>query len=148
MPACGDTCLPCAAYLPCSREPAINLSEDLVREYEDKWWQAARKVGRLNRDMRGQVMARVDHAKGRGRGDGHGWETGQRLGDGRAEGRARVGHHKGYGGQGLGAWWGGRQDHMGGQHEGSGGVVGVAPGRQAPPGLISMQRAAVWKKRC
>ena len=26
------------------REPAINLSEDLVRTYEAKWWQAAREV--------------------------------------------------------------------------------------------------------
>lgn len=25
-------------------EPAINLSEDLVRDYEDKWWRAARKA--------------------------------------------------------------------------------------------------------
>ena len=26
-------------------EPGSNLSEDVVREYEDKWWSAARKVG-------------------------------------------------------------------------------------------------------
>jgi signal recognition particle protein len=25
-------------------EPASNLSEDVVREYENKWWSAARKV--------------------------------------------------------------------------------------------------------
>lgn len=25
-------------------EPAINLSEDLIRDYEDKWWQAAKKA--------------------------------------------------------------------------------------------------------
>lgn len=25
-------------------EPATNLSEDVIREYEDKWWSAAKKV--------------------------------------------------------------------------------------------------------
>ncbi len=25
-------------------EPAINVSEDLIRQYEEKWWTAARKV--------------------------------------------------------------------------------------------------------
>lgn len=26
------------------REPSINLSEDLIRDYETKWWEAARKA--------------------------------------------------------------------------------------------------------